>query len=167
MRLAFLLALALAVSACGEREKTLVKTEEGEVRTTGDGRYTIEGADGARADMRVGDAAASDPAGIAARLPAFAPPYPGAAIVSTLDVQGTDASGSGTVISFETKDPFDKVVAFYDQRIASAGMKTAFSANQPGSAMRGVGGDTGPQTMVTITDGGDLRTVSIMTATGQ
>jgi hypothetical protein len=161
------LAIALSLAACGREEKTVVKTDAGEVRTTGDGRYSIEGADGARADMRVGDAAASDPKGLAARLPNFAPPYPGASIVSTLDVQGTEAGGSGTVISFETNDPFDKVVAFYDQRIASAGMKTAFSADQPGSAMRGVGGESGPQTMITISDGGDQRTVSIMTASGQ
>ncbi len=157
------LAGALMLAACGDGETTVAKTDAGELRKSADGdTMTFEAKDGGSATMSTGgaamDAATSE---IAASLPAFAPLYPGAKVVST--ISGSDGGGgSGAVITLETPDPMADVLAFYDARIADAGAESQMKMDQPQSAMRAVADkEGGSGTMILVSDGGANRTITL------
>lgn len=157
------LAGALLLAACGGGETTVARTDAGEVRRSADGEtMTFEASDGGKATMATGgaamDAAASE---IAATLPAFAPLYPGAKVIST--ISGSDGSGgSGKVITLETSDTMAEILAFYDARIADTGAVSQMKMDQAESAMRAVGDQEGRSgTMIMVSDAGDARTITL------
>jgi hypothetical protein len=105
---------ALSLAACGKKEDSGKPT----VSVT-PGGYTVKGADGS---IVTGGGAA-----LAARMPDFAPVYPGAEIkASSATTSGEDQVGSVTFTS--TAQP-QAVVDFYKQKATAAGFDTAAEAN--------------------------------------
>jgi hypothetical protein len=82
----------------------------------------------ARADSEKGTLEISSPegnvkfgAGSAAKLPDWAPIYPGVNPQATFSMQGKD--GDGGTFQFTTKDPSKNVLSFYEQSLKQAGFR--------------------------------------------
>lgn len=160
--LATVMVAGLVLAACGSNEVTVAKTEDGKVTKSGDGTINITTNDGASASIVTdGSALSESSAKVAKSLPPFAPLYPGAKVVSTMT--GSDAGGSsGSVVVLESTDSLAEITAFYDAKISASGAKQQMRMDQEGSALRGVGTAEGKGgAMITISDGGDARTISI------
>ncbi|MFN7176232.1 MAG: hypothetical protein ACK4MX_05015 [Thermaurantiacus sp.] len=141
-------AAALALAGCGGSGETTrtVTTDSGE-------QVTVT----TQANSRALEAQTVE---IAKSLPAFAPLYPGATVVSTLDAQG--ASGGGQMVTLETRDPIDKVLEFYDTKIASAGGEAMMRSQTADSGTRAVRMADGSGGMVTVSSDGDTTTIGIV-----
>jgi hypothetical protein len=155
------MAAALLLTACGG-ETTVARTEDGTITRSSDNSYRVETADGATGTMTSGGAALDQGVReIASRLPAWAPLYPGSRPIHSMS--GTDGQGaSGQAVVLESRDSLADIVRFYDERIAASGAQAQMRADQGDTAMRVVGdpqGQTG--TMLSINDGGDVRTITI------
>jgi hypothetical protein len=120
--LVFAIAAAVAVSACGQKKQTIVSngstTVTSETHTDGTQSYTVTDAKGG-AKMTVGTGAGAN-----AKLPAYAPLYPGATVETSIDVGGANAGGS---VTFKTGAAADAVIDFYKKSTASAGMTAAMN----------------------------------------
>lgn len=160
MRFLLLATAALLVTACGSQERTVAETADGKVTTDGDGTYTVTTRDGASAVVQSGAASGLDPAALAATLPAFAPPFPKAELVSNMTM-ADGKGGQGRVIVLETGAPLAEVIAFYDRAIADAGVEPQLKLDQRGSAMRGIGMDDRSGTLISVSDNGDRRTITL------
>lgn len=90
-------------------------------------------------------------------LPAYIPLYPGAVYqgafashVTGSGPEGVDAAGG--IVSFQTKDPTDKVMAFYKNAFTRAGLKEQASGDMGGMMMlsfsKGDNEQEGAQVMV-------------------
>jgi hypothetical protein len=97
---------------------------------------------------------------IAKNLPSFAPLYPGATVVSTFDAQGQ--SGAGQMVTLETSDPMDKVLAFYDTKIADVGGETSLRSQTADSGTRAVRMPNGSGGMITVASDGRTTTIGIV-----
>ncbi len=151
--------LLLGLAACGSPDVTVAETEDGKVTRSADGTYKASNKDGAT--MEASTSADSATAAAAAKaLPDFAPLYPGGKVLSSMTLD--DGKGStGNVVTIETADDFQKVLAFYDGKLAGSGMDSKMRVDQPGMAIRGVGTENDMGTMISINDAGDMRTISI------
>jgi len=115
-------ALLLALAACGEKETTsgTVTGADGEkvsykVSQKDDGgTMTIKTADGTT-EISSGKDERALPEGLSL--------YPGATVTSSMRMSGTENNKNGTVLSFETQDMPDKVVAYYRAAAEKAGYK--------------------------------------------
>lgn len=117
-------ALALALVACGSPsdEGTEVDAGEATVTTSGQGEeaeVVVEGADGATVTMGAGAAAVAGPA--------WARPYPGARVMTSVDA----GSGDGAT-TFETDADPDTVIAYYRERAGQAGLADGASMTMGG-----------------------------------
>jgi hypothetical protein len=65
-------------------------------------------------------------AGASTRTPAFAPLYPGAEVLASVNAAG---AGAGGMVSFKTKASPDEVIEYYKKAAASAGLGQTYSAN--------------------------------------
>lgn len=169
MRTWTVLAAAVVLGACGGSETTVVKTADGEVRKSADGEtLTFEGRDGATASVATGGAALdAATAELAGKLPPFAPLYPDAKVVSTMSGVGGSDGGSGMVVVMETGDSLADVIAFYDDRIRSAGITAQMTATTADSATRMVADEASRTgTMISVSDSGDMRTVTLTAGVG-
>ena len=166
--LALLLAGGFVLASCGSNDVTVAETADGKVTRSQDGTMNITTADGATATVVTegGNLAASS-AKVAASLPAHAPFYPGAKVVSTMT--GSDGQGAtAAMVVLETRDPMDRVTAFYDDKIAASGVKEQMKMDQAESATRILGETAGNGgTIIAINDGGDSRTISITAGGGE
>jgi len=161
-RTALVLAAGIVLAACGSDEVTVAQNADGKVTKSSDGTINVTTTDGASATIVTeGGALSASSAKVAETLPAFAPLYPGAKVISTMT--GSDAGGgSGSVVVLESADSLADITAFYDGRIAASGVKQQMKMDQDGSAMRAVGNADGKSgAMISISDGGDARTISI------
>lgn len=122
-RLAILCA-ALAVAACGSS-----KTDQSNGETT----LTIKGPDG-QAVVKAGNNTDIE-------LPAGFTLYPGATVVSNVTLKGAD--GNQSTLAMTTTDSLDKVVAFYKQQAAAAGVELGAELKSSDSAMIGGNGKDG------------------------
>ena len=72
-------------------------------------------------------------------LPSWAPVYPGAKVSQVVDIAFHGGAGMPggphRQVIFMTSDPIASVSAFYDQKIASTGVKPVMTSNQPDGAM--------------------------------
>lgn len=160
---------AALLAACGGGETTVLKTDEGEVRRSADGEtLKLEGRDGASATVVTGGAALDPMASeLSTKLPAFAPLYPGAKVVSTMAGTGGSDGGSGMVLVMETADSLSDVVGFYDERIKAAGVTSQMTATTADSATRMVADEANRTgTMISVSDSGDTRTVTLTSSHG-
>lgn len=70
-----------------------------------------------------------------ADAPAYAAPYPGARVEGGFS--GSSEGKVGAVTTFTTADPPEKVIAFYKERAAAAGLKDAVNMDAGGTRMFG------------------------------
>lgn len=127
-------ALPLALAACGKPadKTTTVQAAGTQVTTSAAGsQVTVTDSAGQTTTIKAGAPAAAPSAGPAA--PGFAPAYPGAAILSRIDTPG--GGGSVTILKFTTKDTPDKVLAFYRDAAAKAGVPVSADMDMGGSKM--------------------------------
>jgi hypothetical protein len=154
---AFLIAggAAMILAACGSETSGEFKTGDGENaeytvdKETGETSMTIEGEDG-ETSLRAG-------ANVPVSLPAGFSLFPGSKVVSNTVVNQPD--GQGTMVTFETEAPADKVVAHYRDAAKAAGFEIQIEMNTNGTMM--VGGerkDDGSSLSVTATTGDDSKT---------
>ncbi len=158
----FVISAGLALAACGSNDVTVAENADGKVTKSSDGTINVTTSDGASASIATeGSGLAAGSAKVADALPAFAPLYPGAKVISTMT--GSDAGGSsGSVVVLESADSLAKITAFYDARIAASGAKQQMRMDQEGSAIRGVGNAEGKGgALISVSDSGDARTISI------
>ncbi|MEK7753245.1 MAG: hypothetical protein AAB654_15075, partial [Acidobacteriota bacterium] len=96
----------------------------------------------------------------AGKTPDWAPAYPGATVEGNVSMQGGE--GEGGSFHFTTKDPADKVIAFYETALKNAGMKVASNSTREGGAVSGgmvMGEDQANKRNVMVTIGaGDQGT---------
>ena len=143
-----MLAAAIALAGCGGAEAPTQTAP-------------AAGGAAARATSQAGSAALDGQAAEVARsLPAFAPLYPGATVVSTLDAQGS--SGAAQMVTLETRDSLDKVLDFYDSRIAEAGGEATLRTQTAESGTRAVRMADGSGGMVTASSDGETTTIGIV-----
>ncbi len=112
------LGLGLLLAACGGSERT-VTTDDGTatIRSSDSGETTTATITGDRGN---GTVVAGSGAKWPDDMPGWAPAYPGATVEAVFS--GSDASSSSSVTSFTTSDAPDKVIAFYKERAAGAGL---------------------------------------------
>jgi hypothetical protein len=137
-------AALLALAACGGNDASEASRGEGEevasgtvATDDGDASYsvrqdgenstvTVTGPDGQTGKFVSGSGAADF-------LPDFAPLYPGAQV--TGGAGGDSEGGLGGMVSFETADAAEKVVAWYKEQAGKAGMKVAAEMTMGDSRM--------------------------------
>jgi hypothetical protein len=165
-------AAALTLAACGSNDASEASRGEGReiahgsvdvdggtgsysVRDTGDGSATVTftGPDGETGKFKTGRGAAS-------YLPDFAPIYPGAVV--TAGAGGDSSTGTGSAVSFTSKDAPGKVVAYYKAVAAKAGMKIAAEMTMGDMRMLSATDEArgrSLQVQVTAADGGSSGTI--------
>ena len=160
-KMAALAALVL-VTACGSKDaKTTTVVAPGVTVTSTNGDNGTQTAtftnsvDGK--DVATTIATSTDGKGLAVPtdLPAWAPAYPGSKVVTSIN--GTSGAGTGKVLAMQTGDAVAKVMSFYDQKLAAAGVKPAMSTDQSDSSMRMIpaeGSGKGTLLVVTKADSG-------------
>lgn len=109
------------------REKKTGKTYTMSFDDARNGKFTMT-ENGAKSTLTVGGKA---------KVPAWVPDYPGSEPQGAFSAQGADGA-SGT-FTFNTKDPSDKVVRYYDDQLKSSGMTvTSNITNQNGQPSAGM-----------------------------
>jgi hypothetical protein len=150
------------LSACGAETSGEFTTEDGKDAEytiddqTGETSMTIKGEDG-EATLRSG-------AQVPVSLPAGFTLFPGSKVVTNTLVNQPD--GQGTMITFESEAPADKVVAHYRDAAKAAGFEIQVEMNANGTQM--VGGERkndGTTLSVTASAGEAMTTGQIIIAT--
>ena len=129
-------AVLVLVSGCGKKDETTTTVVPGVSVTTsktGGTETSTVNLGGQTIVSTSGDAGMKAPAD----LPAWAPVYPGGKVTSTMAGMGGEGS---KIVSMETADDTTKVAAFYDARIAAAGIKPAMATDSPEASMRMIPG---------------------------
>ncbi|MDQ0466280.1 putative small lipoprotein YifL [Caulobacter ginsengisoli] len=117
--------LAASLAACG---KPPAKAPAATVAAgTESGQVTVKTPDGQVAVIKGGAAAVAAAPGRAP--PAYAPTYPGAAVLSRIE------TGDVTILRFTTKDAPDQVMAFYRDAAAKAKVPVSADMDMGGSKM--------------------------------
>ena len=134
---------ALALAGCGKKdEKTVYTDGKNTVSTSESGDHmTITGQNGEKVEFGSGASAA-------AKLPAYAPLYPGATVTSSFTGSGKD--GSGGVVAFHTSAAPADVIAFYKDKTAAGGLTQSMNADMNGTLMFAAGKDN-DKTSISIT----------------
>ncbi|MES2035865.1 MAG: hypothetical protein V4466_16990 [Pseudomonadota bacterium] len=113
---------AVSLAGCGKKEESAKPS----VTATGEG-YTARSKDGT-VSVVTGDAAGK------AKVPDFAPLYPGARIDSAMDGIGNDQAHGGTLVYKVDASP-EKVVDFYKEKASAGGFKTEMDSNMGAAHM--------------------------------
>lgn len=121
---------ALALAGCGKKdEKTVYSDGHNTVSTNASGDHmTITGQNGEKVEFG---------AGTNAKLPDFAPLYPGANVTSSVTGSGKD--GNGGMVGFHTSSPPADVIAFYKAKSGAGGLAQTMDANVNGVMMFAAG----------------------------
>tara|TARA_R110002167_G_scaffold46354_11_gene138430 strand:- start:1905 stop:2426 length:522 start_codon:yes stop_codon:yes gene_type:complete len=138
---AALAVVAVGLYACdsGRSERTIRDRETGESVT-----------------VRTGPALAAP-----RNMPAFAPIYPGAAILSSMDgISGSSSDGgvqTGGMVSFSTKDDPERVARFYRARLDASNLTERGDANVNGAMILSgtAAEDTGDGVQISIAPSGE------------
>ena len=117
-----LLAASLALAACKDEPKVIVQKDGKASVITGSGGAVVE------------SASDGESLSLTTELPAFAPAYPGARLVTRVS-DGNRGRGGGLMV-FRTEDSVEKVAAFYDARAKELGVKAGMVVNEADSAVR-------------------------------
>lgn len=130
------IAVALACSACGQKQETTVATGPDGTKMTmtqdaGDNVATVNVTTGNGQTASFSAGGGTWPA----TAPAFAPAYPGAKIAGGFS--GATDGKSAAMVSFETGDAPDTVVAFYRDKARAAGLKDETTVGSGGMKMYG------------------------------
>jgi hypothetical protein len=164
------LLFALLIVACGKSETTVYERDGGKVVKAGDGTTTITGPDGEKVVINTEGGSATDAQAreVAASLPKFAPFYPGAKVLTVISAEGGKSGGGGLMVTLLTPDAVDKVTAFYDARMADAGVKAQMKMDNADSATRLVGDDTSEAgAMIVMSRSDDGTTIALTVGSGR
>jgi hypothetical protein len=142
------LACALLIAGCGGKDSSTVTLPDGKGGSTkiaaneegSRSEATITGADGKTVTMTsdVNDA----------KLPAFAPQYPGSEITAATNI-ATSGEGAMQTVTMTSSDPAEKVLEFYKASVTSAGMPIGMSMTIDGaSSMQAGKGEKLPSVLV-------------------
>ncbi len=147
MRRAILTGVSAALlSSCGSNGTTIAHD--------GNGGSTVTMGDTGHGPAMVAKVAAPDQTVAPSDLPAWAPVYPGATVSQVVDVAFNGAAGMPggprKQVVLMTADPIPKVMAFYDQRLAAAGVKPMMSSNTADGAMRAINTPSGQPDAITV-----------------
>lgn len=119
-------ASAALLAGCDSPGTVTVRAEDG------DGVAIVASEDG-RTLTATGDGVTAT---VADALPAFAPAYPGARIVSRVTSLPMGGGARGSVTVMEADAPLGEVAAFYDQAARRAGIAPSTRVDSPGRAVR-------------------------------
>lgn len=128
-------ALPLALAACGKPAEKTTTVQAGGTQVTASAagsQVTVTDSAGQTTTVKAGAPAAAA-ASVGPAAPSFAPAYPGAAILSRIDTPG--GGGAVTILKFSTKDTPDRVLAFYRDAAAKAGVPVSADMDMGGSKM--------------------------------
>ena len=137
----FLSRLALVslvlLAACGKAEKPPSEKAQGPASATAPAPAPAQTAipNSGEAVATVGPAAAN------VKLPAHAPLYPGAEVVSS--VIGESGVGAGGIMTFKTKATPSQVIAYYEADAKTAGRPITMNAAMGGDVHMLTAGDSG------------------------
>jgi hypothetical protein len=133
----------------GKDAVTVDATEKGGVKVTSDkGSMVIQQGEG--------------------KTPDWAPVYPGAKVEGNVAMQGGE--GAGGSFHFTTRDPADKVAAYYETALKNAGLRVTSNTTREGGAVTGgmvMGEDeaTKRHVMVTLGSGDGGTSVNVVYST--
>jgi hypothetical protein len=111
-------------------------------------KMSAQGDDGNTATMEIG--------GGAGKLPSWVPNYPGSTAQGTFSVRGDDKDGAGEGgnVTFTTKDPAAKALAFYQDKAKEMGMKINLTSTTEQGGMI-IASDDDSKRSLTVVVGGD------------
>ena len=96
-----------------------------------------------------------------AKLPAWVPKYPGAAVKGTF--AGKSGEEEGGMFNFNSKDAPAKIIGFYTDELKGAGYKINTTASTNDTSMLAAEDEANKRTvMVTVTTGSDGSTVNVV-----
>lgn len=146
---------AVSLAGCGKKE------ESGKPSVTvTPGGYTARSKDGTVSVVTAAAAAAAN-----AKVPAFAPLYPGARVESVMDGIGNDKAHGGTVVYKIDASP-EKVVDFYKDKATAGGFKTEMDSNMGAAHMFAAKDEaSGEAVQVIASASGDGSSVQVIWAT--
>jgi len=153
------LLFALLAACGGDKPDTTMTTQDGKVSvsTSGDGdsKVTVTATDGDKTAKMVSGGGAKWPES----APAFAAAYPGGTLITVM-AGNADGKASG-MATFETTDAPDKVIAFYKDKAAAAGLTKVTSMAGNGMTMFGASDESGDRVLsVQASPGGGKTTGS-------
>ncbi|MBY0400515.1 hypothetical protein K2X89_09490 [Myxococcota bacterium] len=141
--------------------------DSGETTTIGDTEITVDEGGGASSITITGNdgeqlANMTTGSGVEwpDSAPAYAPAYPGGSLVSTM--AGDTDGKAGAIATFQTSDTPEKVIDFYRERAAAAGLDKVTNMAVPDMtifAATDASGDTGLSVQVSASDG--ITTASV------
>jgi len=144
---------AIALVGCGKKdEKTVYNDGKNTVSTSQSGDHmTITGQNGEKVEFG---------AGTNAKLPDFAPLYPGAKVTTSFTGSGKD--GAGGMVAFQVAASAADVVSFYKAKATSAGLAQTMSAEMGDTTTYVAANEKTKHTVsVSATKGSDGTTVQI------
>ncbi len=158
IRLAIAGAAALLLAGCGSEQSGSVEGDDGTVA-----HYTIDESSGevsATIDTVDGTATMRSGADVPVELPRGFSVYPGAEVLTNTVFKQADANGA--LLTMETEDSPEEMVAFYREQAEDAGVEIAMNIST--ETMQMIGGDTqdGATFSFTATRKGDKTTGQLM-----
>ena len=134
--IAAIIAAATLVAGCDQHPSRTVKLKgkDGSVTISGNNEHMTVKSDNGKTTVEINANGLGNQ-----KLPDFAPTYPGAQVKVSV---ASPTEGGGT-FAFETSDAPDKVIAFYKNKAASAGLAEKLNMNANGALtyMAGAGDD--------------------------
>jgi len=156
---------ALLVVACGSNERSIEvqdgKGQSATVSVKGDGeKVTVRSADGEVVYQQGAQGSV---------FPAYAPQYPGSIVTSSASFEGAKGA-QGATLTQKTSDDVGKVIAFYKQQVAAAGLKVVMEQSA-GDAATLVAAKEGADEMGVMisaaADGAGSTTISMSSGMGR
>jgi hypothetical protein len=128
------LALCLAVAGCGKSNGTTTVVIPGQngsatMTTNENGQHMVIQSDNGKATLEINGAG-----GGPVDMPAFAPLYPGAKVMSSVVASNNNGTRGAQVMFSVNASPTD-VVAFYKQKVDAAGLPQTMNVQQGDSSM--------------------------------
>lgn len=133
MRIIVGLTVLALMSGCGSKtsdgQSTVISTKDGTVAVSKDGNSTVAVTnDGQSVHISTANA-------WPATLPTYIPRYPGATVTTTFAGSSSSGGKSGGMVAFTTADAPERVVSFYKDEAARAGLGEVATMATGGSQM--------------------------------
>lgn len=160
--LAYLILGSLALVACGSGNQGTFQTEDGEVaydaeQSDDETKVTVTTGDGSTVETNSGSGTAEWPEGFSL--------YPGAAVISSMQVNATD--GGGTMILIQSSATPEELAAFYRRLAEAAGITIATNARVNGNVTLNGEGADGRTFSFSASSHGDGTTGQLIVGRGQ
>ncbi|MEM6266354.1 MAG: hypothetical protein AAF707_02425 [Pseudomonadota bacterium] len=150
----------LVLAACGMGESGEITTEDGEtvsydIDSEGDGESTV------RISGEDGEAIARTGSNVKADLPDGWSVYPGANVVSVMNMNSDD--NTGMTVMMETNAAPDKIMAHYRKQAEAAGLEIELEMNSAGNTMLAGSDDNDRNFSISVLgDPGDDQVANLM-----